>query len=88
MKLPLLCLIFFFGGLANCDKQFEKEVFEKTRLFSQHFHLSKGRNLNAQSYVPERAFPLIDYAKRYFNEKTIMIDDAPKVSGKIRLLST
>ena len=74
-----LFLLLSSGTGSHADKEFEIEVYEKFTKFIQDYKL-RGSIPDVTKYIPHRAGPLIDYAKRYFTEKTIMRNEAPKVT--------
>ena len=74
-----LFLLLSSGTGSHADKEFEIEVYEKFTKFIQDYKL-RGSIPDVTKYIPYRAGPLIDYAKRYFTEKTIMRNEAPKVT--------
>ena len=77
-----LFLLLSSGTGSHADKEFEIEVYEKFTKFIQDYKL-RGSIPDVTKYIPQRAGPLIDYAKRYFTEKTIMRNEAPKVTIQI-----
>ncbi len=79
VKYVIFLLMLASATIVQSDEDFEREVFEKTTEFIHQFR-TKGDVSNAKSFFPSRAAPLISYAKKYFNEKVIMTDDAPKVN--------
>ena len=81
MKLSYLaiCLLIAFIAESQADKEFENEVYENLSKFVQDYR-SLRTVPDVTGYIPERAGLLIDYAKRYFNGKTLMTNEAPKVN--------
>ena len=73
-----ICLLIAFFVKSHADKEFENEVYENLSKFVQDYR-SFRTVPDVQKYIPERAGLLIDYAKRYFNGKTLMTNEAPKV---------
>ena len=73
MKFAALAIFLLSACIAGsyADKEFENEVYEKSTKFIQDFK-RLGSTPDVSKYIPERANPLISYAKRYFAEKTIM----------------
>ena len=74
-----ICLLIAFFVKSHADKEFENEVYENLSKFVQDYR-SFRTVPDVQKYIPERAGLLIDYAKRYFNGKTLMTNEAPKVN--------
>ena len=77
--LAICLLIIAFNVESHADKEFENEVYENLSKFVQDYR-SFRTVPDVQKYIPERAGLLIDYAKRYFNGKTLMTNEAPKVN--------
>ena len=77
--LALFLLLSSWSTGSHADKDFEIEVYEKFTKLIQDYKL-RGSIPDVTKYIPQRASPLIDYAKRYFAEKTIMRNEAPKVT--------
>ena len=79
MKLTTTVVAYFFlliFGCSNADQSFEQEVFQKTTSFIQHYREKGVTPPEIDDFIPEKAQVLIDYAKRYFNEKTLMANSA------------
>ena len=74
-----ICLLIAFIVESHADKEFENEVYENLSKFVQDYR-SLRTVPDVKKYIPKRAGPLIDYAKRYFNGKTLMTNEAPKVN--------
>jgi hypothetical protein len=74
-----ICLLIAFFVKSHADKEFENEVYENLSKFVQDYR-SLRTVPDVKKYIPERAGLLIDYAKRYFNGKTLMTNEAPKVN--------
>ena len=74
-----ICLLITFFVESHADKEFENEVYENLSKFVQDYR-SLRTVPDVKEYIPERASLLIDYAKRYFNGKTLMTNEAPKVN--------
>ena len=74
-----ICLLLTLSVRSHADKEFEIEVQENLSKFIQDY--TNLRDVpDVKEYIPDRAGPLIDYAKKYFAEKTIMTNEAPKVN--------
>jgi len=72
-----ICLLLTLSVRSHADKEFEIEVQENLSKFIQDY--TNLRDVpDVKEYIPDRAGPLIDYAKKYFAEKTIMTNEAPK----------
>ena len=76
--LAICLLLLAFIVESHADKEFENEVYENLSKFVQDYR-SLRTVPDVKEYIPERASLLIDYAKRYFNGKTLMTNEAPKV---------
>ena len=77
--LAICLLLLAFIVESQADKEFENEVYENLSKFVQDYR-SLRTVPDVKEYIPERASLLIDYAKRYFNGKTLMTNEAPKVN--------
>ena len=75
----VICLLLTLSVRSHADKEFEIEVQENLSKFIQDY--TNLRDVpDVKEYIPNRAGPLIGYAKKYFAEKTIMTNEAPKVN--------
>ena len=77
--LAICLLLLAFIVESHADKEFENEIYENLSKFVQDYR-SLRTVPDVKGYIPERAGLLIDYAKRYFNGKTLMTNEAPKVN--------
>ena len=68
---------FLLFGIANSSQHFENEVFERTTSYIQDYKLNRAVP-DVNKYIPDEAKILIQYAKKYFNEKK-MLSRPPKV---------
>ena len=78
MKLINVFFVLFSISAVLASSDFEQEVFTKTSQYLREFRTSRSVP-DVKKFIPDKAWPLIEYAKKYFNEKTIQTDRAPKV---------
>ena len=84
----ILAILLLIGTCALADKSFENEVFERSSEFIQYYRKHNKSPPDVAKYIPEKAWPIIDYAKKYFIEKTIQTDQAPKVRVQTQWVTT